>query len=220
MCTDHTVYGVCTASELLEPRDSLTYTFRAVDQEERVGLCPSVCVVWPGQLTKGKQLRWVSCLGDGRSFVSLGLLVALCVQVWTEPSAWRLRREFTPNPHPTLHQQTLNKYRDSRGEINKYNNNYKGAHTKIQLQQKTNTTPSNTNIQQQLLRFTKNTRHPKPRREFGSNHEGFFFCVRACLCKYSKVGITRQDDVPTARSWPIFVPCQREDSRRRMMCAQ
>ena len=30
----------------------------------------------------------------------------------------------------------------------------------------------------------------------GQIREGFFFCARACLCKYNKVGIARQDDVP------------------------
>ena len=43
-----------------------------------------------------------------------------------------------------------------------------------------------------------------------------FFFLRACLCKYNKVGITRQGDVrafamvPNARTWPIFVACQRK----------
>ena len=119
--------------------------FLLVNHQDCVGLCPPACMAWPSRRTKRtRKVHWVF-LGDGHSFVSLGLLVTFACRSGLNNrggvSGVHAAGGTTSSNHTLKYN---NKYRDARAqtfkciitkETNKYNpkcnNKYKCAFSKM-----------------------------------------------------------------------------------------
>ena len=207
-CTDYWALHCLRAAQVSgKPHVQMGYRsiFRLVFQREYVVRCPLVRKVWPGQLPKGKKspldFFWV--------IVSLGLLVSFASQSGLHP--------------PTITPTNTKKHRDARAQTthiqrqrrahkkNKYTKSIPRNQTNnAKIQQQIQNRTKHTKIQQQIqmknpsqnartLNTPKNTSRGET---FGSNTRRLFLARGPVLCKYNKVGITRQDDVPTSQLVP------------------
>ena len=137
-----------------------------------LGSAHLLCLVWPGQLTKGKKSPL--SFGDGPSDVSLGMPVTFaCMCALNKRGGISDvhaagRTPPPPELHPQIHRQMQ---RPARKNTNTTTKTKRGRNN-TQIQQ--NTT-DNTHIQKKKRVKSKYTRKYKPRGRSGQTHEGCFF---------------------------------------------